>query len=464
MNKCKTAIKVISFILIVAVILVSADRVLKVKYVDGIYSMQRFYELDNDSVDVLFLGSSHAFETYNTSVLWDEYGIASFVLGGSAQPMWNTYFFMKEALKTQTPELIVLDAFSCVFEEEYTDYSRQIKNCYGMKPSINKIAAMWESSPHTNLNFYVPISNYSSRYSELTKEDFLKLQDIPRYENWMGFASNYLHETKETPCLKETYAEHPMLQKSEKYYRKILQLANDKKIPILVVVTPYPDITAEQAAIYKYAERIAREYNVDFYNPALDPASIGLDYSIHAAEGQHLNLVGNQIYTSSFGEYLKTHYSIHDRRGNPEYQAWEKSSQFIKRMDSVNQMKKLTDFEGLCQKIKKEQYCAFIVVGQNVAKDSEMLIPFGITECEPNSLYCFVNGKASVWQYDTDKVTYQRIYLLFHDDIVRADRNRLADEYTAGEKTIKIVVYDKVTDNICDVFKISEADPKVVFR
>ena len=79
-------------------------------------------------------------------------------------------------------------------------------------------------------------------------------------------------------------------------------------------------------------------------------------------------------------------------------------------------------------------------------------------------MYCFVNLQASVWQYGTDKVSYQRIYLLLHDDIVRADRNRFADEYAADEKTVKIVVYDKVTDNICEVFKVYEADPKVVFR
>ena len=68
MNKCKTAIKIISFILIMTVIFASVDGILKVKYVDGIYSMKRFYELEDDSVDVLFLGSSHVFETYNTSV------------------------------------------------------------------------------------------------------------------------------------------------------------------------------------------------------------------------------------------------------------------------------------------------------------------------------------------------------------------------------------------------------------
>ena len=72
---------------------------------------------------------------------------------------------------------------------------------------------------------------------------------IPRYENWMGFCSNYVNEVKDTPCLEDSYTEKPMHQKTEKYYRKILQLAEEKQIPVLVVVTPYPDITENDAAV-----------------------------------------------------------------------------------------------------------------------------------------------------------------------------------------------------------------------
>ena len=464
MNKYKPAIKVISFILIMAVIIASTDGILKVKYVDGIYSIKRFYELKDDSVDVLFLGSSHVFETYNTSVLWDEYGIASFVLGGSVQPMWNTYFYMKEALKTQTPDLIVLDAFCCIFDFDSSEYAWQIKNCYGMKPSLNKINAMCVSSTYDNINFFFPISNYSSRYSELTKEDFLGSEDIPRYKNWMGFCSNYVNEVKETPCLKDTYAEKPMTAKTEKYYRKILQLANEKQIPILVVVTPFPDINEEYAAIYSSAERIAGEYNVAFLNPALDPASIGLDYHIHAAEGLHLNSVGNQIYTSYFGEYIKTHYSIHDRRGNPDYQEWEECSKYIKRLDSTYQMNNMTDLEDICRKIKEDEYCAFVIVGNDISVLPEQLKILGLTECEPSTICVSIKGQKIPWLYFTDTVTYKQIYLLFHDDLVHSDRNRLADEYTASSKSIKFVIYDTVTDDICDVFMIAEANPEVICR
>ena len=464
MNKGKTAIKVISFILIMAVILAAADRVLIVKYTDGIYSIKRFYELEDDSVDVLFLGSSHVFETYNTSVLWDDYGIASFVLGGSVQPMWNTYFYMKEALKTQTPDLIVLDVFCCIFEDEYSDYSRQIKNCYGMKPSLNKLNAMLVSSSYDNVNFFFPISNYSSRYSELTQEDFLEPKDITRYKNWMGFACNYQNEVKETTRLEDSDVEKPMPQKTEKYYRKILELANEKQIPILVVVTPYPDINEDFAAVYKYAERIAGEYNVDFLNPALDPAAIGLDYSIHAAEGLHLNSAGNRIYTSYFGDYIKTHYSIHDRRGDPDYQSWEECSTYIKRLDSINQLNNQSDFDSICKQINDEQYCAVVIVGKDFSNAAEILKPLGEAESEPSTVSIYIKGQKLPWLYFTDKVTYEQIYMLFHDDLVHSDRNRLAKEYTADVNAIKIVVYDTLTDDVCDVFSIAEANPKTVCR
>ena len=69
-------------LLILLMVLAGINRVFKMKYGDGIYSLTKFYEQKKDSVDVLVLGSSHAFENINTGTLWDEYGMASYVLGG----------------------------------------------------------------------------------------------------------------------------------------------------------------------------------------------------------------------------------------------------------------------------------------------------------------------------------------------------------------------------------------------
>ena len=94
----KTVVRITGFLLILLMVLAGINRVFKMKYGDGIYSLTKFYEQKKDSVDVLVLGSSHAFENINTGTLWDEYGMASYVLGGSRQPSWNTYYYLKEAL------------------------------------------------------------------------------------------------------------------------------------------------------------------------------------------------------------------------------------------------------------------------------------------------------------------------------------------------------------------------------
>mgnify|MGYP000718372696 FL=1 len=47
----------------------------------------------------------------NTQLLWDEYGMAAYLMTGAEQPLWNSYYNLKEALKNQKPKLVVLDMF-----------------------------------------------------------------------------------------------------------------------------------------------------------------------------------------------------------------------------------------------------------------------------------------------------------------------------------------------------------------
>ena len=153
----KSAVRIICFMFIFIMVLYYINKVFKVKFGDGIYSVTKFYELENESVDILILGSSHAFEDFNTGTLWDEYGMASYVLGGSVQPMWNTYYYLKEALKTQTPELIVLEGYLLTYESEFIDDSRIIKNNYGLKWSQNKIESIKISSPEERWSEFLQI-------------------------------------------------------------------------------------------------------------------------------------------------------------------------------------------------------------------------------------------------------------------------------------------------------------------
>ena len=79
--------------------------------------------------------------------------------------MWNTYYYMEEALKTQTPELIVLETYRALENREYVDDSRIIKNNYGLKLSENKIKSVKISSPQNNWpDYLLEYPTYHGRY------------------------------------------------------------------------------------------------------------------------------------------------------------------------------------------------------------------------------------------------------------------------------------------------------------
>ena len=62
-----------------------------------------------DSVDVLILGDSLSIANISPMELWKEQGITSYVCGQSGQRATESYYLLKQALKTQTPRLVILE-------------------------------------------------------------------------------------------------------------------------------------------------------------------------------------------------------------------------------------------------------------------------------------------------------------------------------------------------------------------
>ena len=153
------------FGIVLILLLFLTKNVFSFKYGDGIYGMEKFYEQEEGTVDVLILGPSLAFADINTATLWSEYGISAFHLGGSIQPMWNTYYYMKEALKYQRPKVMILEASVPNMMRDYSAQSRIIKNTYGMKWSKDKLEAIRVSAPREQWNEYLfEHLQYHSRY------------------------------------------------------------------------------------------------------------------------------------------------------------------------------------------------------------------------------------------------------------------------------------------------------------
>ncbi len=459
----KSAIRIACFLLILILCLAYMNSVFKFKYGDGIYDVTKFYELKDNTVDVLFLGSSHAFEDINTGVLWDEYGMASYIFAGSSQPMWNTYYYFKEALKTQTPSLIVLECFCTILPSEYSDDSTIIKNNFGLHWSKDKIESIKVSAPKERWpEFFLEYTQYHTRYKEITREDFVRNQGNPFYKDWKGFGCNMDTEPLEGGDVSGVTDREPLLDKTEKYYRAIIELALEKEIPIFLLVSPYAGINEDAQRKFNTAGDIAAEYGVPYLNCNLLNDEIGIDWTLDAGDVAHLNYRGNQKFTRYIGKYLAENYDIPDRRGQQDYLSWERNAEYIRQMIYDQELADSEELEYIAGKLKNDNYSTFISVSGSCDTANEFFTDFfdsvGIPKDGTNGVW-LVDKNGVLWDSTMDGGEF--FYRMAHHDLhlkcAENGEGRLTNEiffddtdYATVRNGVNIVVYDAMTEKVVD--------------
>lgn len=370
----QAAKRVIAVLLFFAVLLggiFGTNWLLRLKASDGCYPVQMFYKQKKNSVDVLCLGSSHTYTNINPAILWDEYGIASYDLAGSNQPFWNTYYYLKEALKYQTPELVVLDVYRAIETEDYQDDARTAMNTFGLRYSKDYRENIKVSlfPTETELYYLLKFPIYHARYQEMSEQDFKFYNNDSNRKNYKGFNLNCISTTvfHEFPDVSQVTEVEKMTDKTRKYFEKIIQLTQENDIPLLLVSAPYLDYVTEDKKIFNQVEQIAAKYDVEFvdFNEYYD--RIGLDPETDFAEGSHLNYYGSEKYSVYLGQHIVNQYEVSDRRGEAAYDSWEQNARFYEQHAANVDLAKTTKNKLYVEKLfaQKDRYTICV----NVAGD-----------------------------------------------------------------------------------------------
>lgn len=398
--------KVICFIVIFVMLFGSFHKIFSFKSTDGIYSMRKFYQEPEQSIDVLFLGSSHIFENVNTAILWDKYGIAGYDLCGSVQPIWNTYYYLNEALKTQTPCVIVVDVLSVASDGEYADHSRIVKNNYGLKFSIDKIRSILvSSSPSLWPDYLLEFPSYHTRYKEISKSDYMDHNANSILRDWKGFGLNTETTSLSQPQNFYTEEVEDLPEKAEKYLKEIIHLAKDKNIPLVLIKTPYGSIDEHAQKRYNMVGKIAEENDIPFINYNLLYDEMKLDFNCDFADTSHLNHLGNVKFTNYLATYLKANYEIPDRRGHSEYKNYARMAEMYNQQMFNKQQIDIQDREIYISNLKSSNtLTVYSLTGDYKNASNYMQLREELKEIGVN--LDNVQGN-SIWIIEDDKVIYE---------------------------------------------------------
>ena len=318
-------LRLVCFAVLTVLILTYAVFVLTPKHDYGICSMMNLYRQPEDSVDVLTVGTSLAYAGINTNVLWEEYGIAAYNLCSAEQPFWVSYYTIKEALKTQHPKVILLDAKPAIYTRDYSKRGRTILSTFGIKGIENRIGAIMAcvEKPQDAWGYILGLPEVHSNYERLEANDFVFPPDNGgRGVSWKGYIESDVVENHQKPSLVYNSVKRNMNEREEEYARKIFELAQEENIQILLIGLPNPDY-ANDHMYYNALWAVAEEYGVTGINYNDPTLRYGLRYSSDFADWQHLNVKGSVTFSRKLGEDLKNLLNLPDRRGDAKYVSYD---------------------------------------------------------------------------------------------------------------------------------------------
>lgn len=323
-------IKALVVVVLAAAILFGIDKLFLLKSEDGINQMEAFYKQKDETVDVLFLGSSHVYCDIATGVLWDNYGMASFDLGGAEAPPWVSYYHLKEALRTQRPKVVCFEmSVPALYPTQYQSDSWAADNNYGMKIGRNRWDQLKVNSEEKDFRKRLfPLSVMHGRYADLNENDF---KDVRNSINYKGFDPREYTASQEAPDMSAVTERVPCSEKAEEYIRKIIELCQSEDIPLIFFVSPF-SVEKEYQEVFNYIFDIAAEYGVVCLDFDKMYDAMGLDFSADMADFTHLNYSGNYKFTDFFGRFLKENYDIPDRRGDERFASWDEDA-YLQRVE-----------------------------------------------------------------------------------------------------------------------------------
>lgn len=342
--KFKKILTYIIFFAFLILALYKTNDILKFKFNGGHRIQTAFNNLPKDSVDILFIGTSHIYYGINPAVFWDQAGIPAFDLATSSQPIANTYHLMEYALKTQKPKVVVVDLYKMVSNGKYFNTGIAVKAAGNIKDLRIKYNSFRDSVNQENIvDTFLGYPLYHSRYQELERKDFIDEDyDLYAKNDFKGqIFSSKMKQNIEFQNLKKIKKPKKINARNKEYLDKMIALANKYNVKLEFMIVPYPTAKDKHQGVYLAIEQYLKEKGIDFNNDLLNIDDIGFDYTKDFADNNHLSYIGKEKYSKYILNRFQSKYKFENRQGDEKYSSWQsnadKSKAFTKKAQMLNE-------------------------------------------------------------------------------------------------------------------------------
>ena len=335
----KNALKAIIFLLIFAFCFIKISYVLRIQVSEDDTDIPVYINLPKNSVDVVYFGPSSARRYWASMEAYGQFGFTSFNFASSGMPAQIIKYAVTEALKNQSPELLVIDLRPFENAENPEPGTNQIimhREAYirnvtdSMYYSLNRLKIIESAVPKENhrLNYHLDIAKYHSNLPALVNKDnwayaFGKLTDETKETKAFGGYGKFInnHEIIKRTDYSDITEELPLSENLNPIFLELINYCANLDTNVIFIIPPYSE-PEENHKKHNYMSRIIAGNGMPFLDCNNIFEQIGMDIETDFYNSSHTNIFGAKRYTKWLGQYLKDNYNLPDRRNDSKYSDW----------------------------------------------------------------------------------------------------------------------------------------------
>lgn len=286
-----------------------------------------FYALPKNSLNMVFIGSSHSYCTFDPELFDNHFAISSYQMGTPLQHLDTSYYELLEIYHTQTPDVVVLETYWDVLDDKFemkqaNSFFEVLQNEKLKKEYIQKVFPLSEKIKYYLLpirfqqDYFAYQANEISKKIEQTYEVQKKKIQYQEGEEYyrskgyvycnMGMLPGEYNETNQFRGLDGKYWEMDETQAG--YVKKIAELCKQKGSELVMVTAPIAlvsmDFIQNYDKIHQKMAALAEEVHANYIDYNVVNQQIKMLTNENFRDDAHLNDSGVQIVDRHFMNWL----------------------------------------------------------------------------------------------------------------------------------------------------------------